>query len=161
MTPQRKRLHRIWTAMRQRCSNPKCSAFKRYGNRKIQVCQEWHQFDNFVNWSLSHGYFNGATLDRRNSDKGYSPDNCRWVFPIDQHMNRRPHRSAAKRARFIGVSIHKSSGLWRARIRVKGKGNRRELGYFKSEEAAFEAYKRAFREIHGRDLSEMLIPASA
>jgi len=33
----------------------------------------------FFEWSLSHGYNENLTIDRLDSSKGYSPDNCQWI----------------------------------------------------------------------------------
>ena len=32
----------------------------------------------------------GKTLDRKDNDRGYWPDNCRWSDPATQSQNRRP-----------------------------------------------------------------------
>lgn len=34
---------------------------------------------NFIEWSLDHGYNETLTIDRINSSGNYSPDNCQWV----------------------------------------------------------------------------------
>lgn len=33
----------------------------------------------FREWLLSHGYNENLTIDRIESDKGYSPENCQWI----------------------------------------------------------------------------------
>lgn len=86
------RLHRIWNAMKQRCSNPNFKQFKDYGGRGIKVCKEWstkHGFDVFAEWALSHGYRDDLEIDRIDNDKGYSPDNCRWVTHKENMNNTR------------------------------------------------------------------------
>ena len=79
------RLNRIWDGMKRRCKvNPRYS--------DISVCDEWNSFETFAEWALSHGYSDELTIDRIDNDKGYSPDNCRWVTYKIQMNNRRSNR---------------------------------------------------------------------
>ena len=84
----RDRLDIIHFNMIQRCTNPNSAYFPRYGGRGITVCHEWRTRNNFKEWALSHGYRNDLTIDRIDNDKGYSPDNCRWVTPSQNCCNR-------------------------------------------------------------------------
>lgn len=84
------RLYRIWSNMKNRCSNPKNNRAYIYIQRNITVCDEWkNDFQAFYNWSMSHGYSDELTLDRIDNDKGYSPNNCRWVNGHMQNINKR------------------------------------------------------------------------
>ena len=75
--------------MKQRCQNPRCTAFRNYGARGIKVCDEWQAFEPFFNWAVSNGYMKGLELDRRDNDGDYEPANCRWVRRRDNLNNRR------------------------------------------------------------------------
>ena len=81
--------------MKTRCYDTNASAFKHYGARGITVCDEWlNDFDSFYKWAITHGYNEAApsyqcTIDRIDNDRGYSPDNCRWVDMKVQRSNQR------------------------------------------------------------------------
>lgn len=79
------KLYHVWMGMKERCNNHNNINAKWYFEKGIKVCQEWeHDFDAFKSWSLSNGYDylknrKEQSLDRIDGNKGYSPDNCRWV----------------------------------------------------------------------------------
>jgi len=76
------RLYSIYSGMKQRCYNPKNQHYQWYGAKNITICDEWmgeNGLQNFIEWSLNHGYEEHLTIDRKNNDKGYSPDNCQWI----------------------------------------------------------------------------------
>lgn len=86
---EHKELFNLWQTMKSRCENPKRENFERYGARGITVCKEWHEAKIFVEWALNNGYKKGLQLDRIDNDKGYLPDNCRFVTPSENSRNRR------------------------------------------------------------------------
>lgn len=104
---RRTRLSRIHKNICDRCFNPNNKRYPDWGGRGIKVCDEWYTpgvpgnpgLVNFYNWATKEaGYVDPApnapqstwpTLDRIDNDKGYSPDNCRFVSYKDQAMNRR------------------------------------------------------------------------
>ena len=45
----------------------------------VAVCHEWDMYGVFRAWALNNGFRKGLTLDRIDSDGGYSPTNCQWI----------------------------------------------------------------------------------
>lgn len=75
-----------FTAMRERCRNPKNRKYHLYGGRGISVCERWSKFENFlVDMGIRPA---GTTLDRIDTNGNYEPGNCRWATPKQQGRNR-------------------------------------------------------------------------
>lgn len=87
------RLFRIWTGIKTRCLDQNVSEYPRYGGRGITICDEWKEsFSSFRDWALSSGYSDELTCDRIENNKGYSPENCRWVDIKTQQNNKRTNK---------------------------------------------------------------------
>lgn len=83
-------LYHVIADMIQRCHNPNDKGYSGYGARGITVCDEWrYKKDTFIKWALNNGYAPGLQIDRIDNDKGYYPDNCRFVQPVENSNNKR------------------------------------------------------------------------
>jgi hypothetical protein len=74
------RLIVIFNCMKARCYDKKHWAYKWYGGRGIKICEEWlKDRSKFIDWAVNQGYKPGLTIDKKNNNKDYSPDNCQWL----------------------------------------------------------------------------------
>jgi hypothetical protein len=76
-----------WRSMLYRCNNKNYRQYKHYGGRGIRVCKRWNSFSNF--YADMGARPAGTTLDRINTNRGYSKSNCRWATLKEQNRNSR------------------------------------------------------------------------
>lgn len=87
------RLFSIWTSMKKRCYYKNSTSYKNYGARGIEVCNEWkNNYSAFKKWALDNGYDENLTIDRINTDKNYTPNNCKWSTRKEQNRNKRNNK---------------------------------------------------------------------
>lgn len=93
-----------YQGMLQRTSNPKANSYKNYGARGIEVCERWREsFENFYA-DMGEPPTSSHTLDRKDNDGNYEPDNCRWVTRKTQQRNTRGNRIVHWRGRDMCVA---------------------------------------------------------
>ncbi len=63
-----------------RCYNAKPVEYKYYQGKGIKVYEEWKSNPlSFFQWALDNNWQEGMTIDRIDSDRDYSPDNCQFL----------------------------------------------------------------------------------
>ena len=77
-----------WRAMKRRCENPKNKRYKDYGGRGIKVCERWDSFENFLA-DMGRRPKTDFSLERKDNNGNYSPENCVWVAMAEQNRNKR------------------------------------------------------------------------
>jgi hypothetical protein len=79
--------YECWRSMLKRCYSSNGKTYKRYGDRGIEVCQEWRDsFDAFLQ-DMGEPK-EGLSLDRGDNSGPYCKSNCRWADQITQQSNR-------------------------------------------------------------------------
>ena len=133
---QNPRLYKIWQGIRQRCNNPNDKDYQSYGGRGIKVCKEWNKSsETFVKWALDNGYMDNLSIDRKDVNGDYCPENCHWATWMEQARNKRKQKR--NKTGYNGVSYEADRKKYRALIYVDNK--RIDLGRYDTPEEAAEA----------------------
>ncbi len=102
----------VWKKMRARCNNPNHDKYAYYGGRGIKVCERWDDFANFLA-DVGPRPTRQHSIDRREVDGDYCPENCAWATKKEQMNNTRRNvfleyegerRTVAEWSDLLGVS---------------------------------------------------------
>lgn len=130
------RLYKTWLGMMHRCNNPKAKGYENYGGRGITVCERWLKVESFIE-DMFPTFQEGLTLDRKENDKNYSKDNCRWSKRTTQTRNTRKiwrHNTSG----FRGVYFDKSRNKWASQIFINN--NKIHIGRYATAIESAMAY---------------------
>lgn len=139
-----------WLGMVNRCLNPQCWNYPRYGGCGITVCERWADDEEgilcFIE-DMGHRPSPAHSIDRIDSAKGYEPGNCRWATRSQQNQNMGLKKSNSSGFKGIAKDKRGKPNPWRAEIRCNGK--RINLGCYLTPEEAALAYNIASERLHG------------
>lgn len=98
--------HRIWRGIKTRCLNPKTACYKNYGQRGITICTRWAESFTAFMEDMGSRPSPQHSVERKDNDGPYSPENCVWATAKDQALNRRTNRILT-----VG-GVSKPVGVW-------------------------------------------------
>ena len=138
-------LYNTYHGMRKRCLQETDKDYHRYGGRGIKICERWSGVDGFFNFIEDMGERpDGYTLDRKDTNGNYTPENCRWADVYTQSGNKRNSKNT-------GISYVNKTGKYRVRISVDNKTY--TLGLCETLEEALEVRRLGEIKFLGRVLS--------
>lgn len=131
--------YRIWAGIKQRCSNPNASSYDRYGGRGIKMSDNWvNSFETFLS-DMGPRPSKKHSIDRKDVNGDYSPENCKWSTTIEQSINKSKFKN--NNSGYKGLTWIERISSWRVVIGYDNKTH--FIGYFKVKNEAIEARKEA------------------
>lgn len=103
-------LYWTWVAMIQRCYSKTHAAYRLYGGRGIQVCDQWRNGVDGMTPVETFAHDMGGrpstshSLDRIDNNGNYTPTNCRWATPLEQSRNNRNCRQVTLQGKTQSVT---------------------------------------------------------
>jgi hypothetical protein len=86
-------VYRCWGNVRQRITNPNAVNFGRYGGRGLDIDPRWlTSFEAFYA-DMGDPPSPVHSIERKDNDRGYWPDNCCWATRAEQAANTRLTRT--------------------------------------------------------------------
>lgn len=115
------KLYSKYRSMLDRCYNENNNSYKEYGGRGIKVCSEWQGrkgFLSFYDWALKNGYKVGLTIERKDVNGDYCPENCCFVTNEEQQRNKRNNVIFEKDGeKYLETDLAKELGVRESTIR--------------------------------------------
>lgn len=80
----------IFSGMWQRCYDKNHKHYKYYGGKGIRICDEWlKDRTEFYKWAYQNGYEKGLSIERKDFNGDYCPENCCFIPKSKQSGNRK------------------------------------------------------------------------
>lgn len=105
----KERIYRTWAGMIARCKTKSATGYEHYGGRGIKVYDEWNDFVKFYEWAKNNGYDDTMSIERKDVDGNYCPENCIFI-PMSEQVNNQ------KRTHFIEYKNEKHNVVQWAEI---------------------------------------------
>ena len=151
------RLYLVWKGMKARCYIESHNHYEIYGAKGITVCDEWkNDFQAFYDWAIQNGYDetasrNECTIERKDVNGNYCPENCCFVSATTQCINqnlRKDNKTGTK-----GVNWDKHRNKWQAQLQINKKKVLNE--YFDNFDDAVKARRDAELKYFGEYLHDV------
>ena len=136
-------LSNTWYGIIDRCYKPSHISYSNYGGKGIRVCDRWLDFSNFIKDMGERP--EGKTIDRIDSTKDYSPNNCRWATPKEQSNNTSTNRKLTIGDRTMTVT------MWAEFIGIKPATVFKRLSY------GFSPYDAVYRPVRKRKTAKKAV----
>ena len=137
------KLYNVWKNMKQRCYDKKSERYYTYGARGIGVCDEWiDNFKAFAKWAYENGWNPQLSIERRNLNESYSPDNCMFITMKEQARNK------TSNVRIIINGVDKCLAEWCEIYGVPYKRVHRRYSFYGIREPSDLFYDGDLRSLH-------------
>lgn len=142
------RIYRTWYDMLKRCY---CKKYQVRAStyKDVEVCEEWHNFQNFAEWCYSQRTYHLKDIKGRvyqldkdvliKGNKIYSPYTCCFIPQEINGLFSKPNKTNKNYP--SGIFYHKDRDRFTTKVICRGKVT--NLGYFKTAKEAFFSYKKA------------------
>jgi len=130
------KLYYVWNNMKERCRKENHKDYHYYGGKGVIVCDEWNNdFSAFCQFAINNGYIEGLQIDRIDNNKGYGPDNCRFVTR-KVNMNNTRLLSTTNTSGYRGVYYDKNKNKFCSYGSISGYKKFYKRGFLTAKEAA-------------------------
>lgn len=79
--------YRTWIRIKTRCENENTPYYFNYGGRGIKVCEKWSKSFEAFYADMGNRPSKDYSIDRKDNNGDYEPDNCKWSTRFEQQRN--------------------------------------------------------------------------